>query len=68
MEAKFFYFPGLELKTLSHVGNFVSKCSATLASVAAPPLDRDRVSEVQTDCDTLQGVRDGLREGPLGRV
>ena len=32
----------------------VSKCSATLASVAAPPplLGADRVSEVQTTCNT----------------
>ena len=30
----------------------VSKCSATLANVAAPPLERDSVSEVETPCDT----------------
>ena len=44
---------------------FVSKCSATPAPTAATPLERDRVSEVQTSRDTLQGGRDGERQGPL---
>ena len=42
----------------------MSKCSAALASVAAPP------SGVRQGfgggCDTPQGVRDGVREGPFG--
>ena len=32
------------------------------------PLERDRVSEVQTTRDTLQGVRDGVRQGSFGVV
>ena len=46
------------------LSSLMSKCSATLASIAAPTLERDRVAEVQTTRNTVQGVRDGAT-GPF---
>ena len=49
----------------SHFPGLVSKCSATVTSVAAPPHERDRVSEVQTTRDTLQGGPGWGATGPF---
>ena len=43
----------------------MSKCSATPARIAATPLERDRVSQVQTTRDTLQGDPGWGATGPF---
>ena len=46
--------------------NLVSKCSATLASVAAPPPERDRFRRSKLPATPYKGVRDGVRQGHFG--